>query len=210
MKTPPPPPTTTSTPPQLVECVYLLRARCCKWMRTSDLQDLLIISACNYQSGLAGHGWHHVFLLLLLLLILNTFSTLCTIYSPGHDVLMWSGQSDRCTLWSALGWLIKLWVLFSLTCWSGLQSPPPPPPSFLFCSSSSRCCLLCLGCQLFGHQRPVRCHLQDGGQHDQRQNPRGDQEDFQHKKWFHRGGGSPGSYSIYRSILLASVVRGAV
>lgn len=38
------------------------------------------------------------------------------------------------------------------------------------------------GRQLFGHQRPLRCHLQDSGQHDQRQNPRGDQEDFQHQK----------------------------
>lgn len=44
------------------------------------------------------------------------------------------------------------------------------------------CCVSCLGRQLFGHQRSVRCHLQDGGQHDQRQNPGGDQEDIQHQK----------------------------
>lgn len=51
---------------------------------------------------------------------------------------------------------------------------------------------LCLGCKLLGHQRLARCYLQDGGKHDQRQNPRGDQKDFQYQKWFHRGRGSPG------------------
>lgn len=87
------------------------------------------------------------------------------------------------------------WVQRSKCCW-GISCPcvlfHHLPPS---CSSSFISPCFCLGRQLFGHQRPVRCHLQDGGQHDQRQNPRGDQEDFQHQKWFHRGGGSPGTYS---------------
>ena len=44
------------------------------------------------------------------------------------------------------------------------------------------------------------CHLQDCGQHDQRQNPRGNQKNLQHKERLHPGRGGAGSVVIEREI----------
>ena len=48
------------------------------------------------------------------------------------------------------------------------------------------------GRQLPRHQGPPRRHLQDRGQHDQGQDPRGDPQDVQHQERLHAVGGGAG------------------
>lgn len=51
-----------------------------------------------------------------------------------------------------------------------------------------------IGCELLGHQTTPRRGMQDRGQHDQGQIPRGDPQDLQHpKRLYPRGGGSDSS-----------------
>lgn len=62
-----------------------------------------------------------------------------------------------------------------------------------------------IGSQLFGHQRPVGRHLQDGGQHDQRKDARGDQENVQHQERLHgrrRGSGTKRERMVRRKIII--------